>query len=90
MYHPFLSPFLSLTSCIKGLWTDSQIPPLQRIVKFAHAHQAVIGIQLSHAGRKASTLAPWVHTDLAKTKSPKSWVAHESEGGWPDGGRYPC
>ncbi|KAK7695166.1 hypothetical protein QCA50_002356 [Cerrena zonata] len=67
-----------------GLWTDTQIPPLQRIVKFAHAHQAVIGVQLSHAGRKASTIAPWVHTDLAKTKNPKSWVAHEDEGGWPD------
>ncbi|ACO45893.1 NADH:flavin oxidoreductase/NADH oxidase [Deinococcus deserti] len=42
-----------------GLWDDSQILPLGRITDFAHAHGALIGIQLAHAGRKASTYAPW-------------------------------
>lgn len=43
-----------------GLWKDSQIGPLKRIVDFAHSQGQLIGIQLSHAGRKASTVAPWL------------------------------
>ncbi len=42
-----------------GLWNDQQIAPLARIVDFAHQHGSLIGIQLAHAGRKASTFAPW-------------------------------
>ncbi|TBU63784.1 FMN-linked oxidoreductase [Dichomitus squalens] len=67
-----------------GLWKDSQIAPLKRIVDFAHAHGTVIGVQLGHAGRKASTYAPWVHSDFAGTfRAPKE-VARKHEGGWPD------
>ena len=43
-----------------GLWKDSQIAPLKRIVEFAHSQSQNIGIQLAHAGRKASTVAPWL------------------------------
>jgi 2,4-dienoyl-CoA reductase-like NADH-dependent reductase (Old Yellow Enzyme family) len=43
-----------------GLWKDSQIEPLRRIVEFAHSQKQKIGIQLAHAGRKASTVAPWL------------------------------
>lgn len=43
-----------------GLWKDSQIAPLRRIVQFAHSQGQKIGIQLAHAGRKASTVAPWL------------------------------
>src|ERR1700712_4529735 len=43
-----------------GLWNDEQIEPLQRITRFINAQGAVAGIQLSHAGRKASTWRPWV------------------------------
>ena len=43
-----------------GLWEDGQIEPLARIVHFAHSQQQKIGIQLSHAGRKASTVAPFI------------------------------
>jgi 2,4-dienoyl-CoA reductase-like NADH-dependent reductase (Old Yellow Enzyme family) len=38
-----------------GLWDDAQIAPLQRITRFITAQGAVPGIQLAHAGRKAST-----------------------------------
>ena len=41
-----------------GLWADSQIDPLKRIVDFVHAQGTKIGIQIAHAGRKASTRAP--------------------------------
>lgn len=43
-----------------GLWLDSQMEPLKRIVEFAHSQGQNIGIQLGHAGRKASTVAPWL------------------------------
>ncbi|KAL5529466.1 hypothetical protein ACEPAG_5451 [Sanghuangporus baumii] len=58
-----------------GLWSDEQIPPLRQIVEFAHSQGAKIGIQLAHAGRKASTVAPWL--DLGATAS-------FEHGGWPD------
>jgi 2,4-dienoyl-CoA reductase-like NADH-dependent reductase (Old Yellow Enzyme family) len=42
-----------------GLWEDGQIEPLARIVRFVEGQGAAAGIQLAHAGRKASTAAPW-------------------------------
>jgi 2,4-dienoyl-CoA reductase-like NADH-dependent reductase (Old Yellow Enzyme family) len=42
-----------------GLWTDEQIEPFGRIARFIRQHGAVAGIQLAHAGRKASTVPPW-------------------------------
>lgn len=43
-----------------GLWKDSQVEPLKRSVTFAHSQGQKIAIQLAHAGRKASTVAPWI------------------------------
>jgi 2,4-dienoyl-CoA reductase-like NADH-dependent reductase (Old Yellow Enzyme family) len=45
-----------------GIWSDEHVEPLARIVRFVHsqgAQGAVAGIQLAHAGRKASTEPPW-------------------------------
>lgn len=42
-----------------GLWDDAQIAPLGRITDFIHSMGGRIGLQLAHAGRKASTFAPW-------------------------------
>lgn len=42
-----------------GIWSDDHIEPLARIVRFIHAHGSVAGMQLAHAGRKASTRRPW-------------------------------
>lgn len=50
-----------------GLWKDSQIEPLKRIVQFAHSQNQHIAIQLAHAGRKASTVAPWIDRKAAAT-----------------------
>ena len=58
-----------------GLWKDSQIAPLARVVEFAHSQNQMIGIQIAHAGRKASNLAPFLA---------RSDVAVEDAGGWPD------
>ena len=42
-----------------GLWSDAHIEPLARVTRFIHSQGAVAGIQLAHAGRKASTARPW-------------------------------
>ena len=42
-----------------GLWSDAQVAPFRRIVEFLHSQGAAAGIQLAHAGRKASSLIPW-------------------------------
>src|SRR4051812_39276372 len=42
-----------------GIWSDAHVEPLARVARFVHSQGAVAGIQLAHAGRKASTLPPW-------------------------------
>ena len=42
-----------------GIWRDEQIEPLARVTKFVKSQGAVPGIQIAHAGRKASTMRPW-------------------------------
>jgi 2,4-dienoyl-CoA reductase-like NADH-dependent reductase (Old Yellow Enzyme family) len=42
-----------------GIWDDQHVPGLQRLVSFIRAQGAAAGIQLAHAGRKASTSPPW-------------------------------
>lgn len=42
-----------------GLWNDAQVDAWQPIVRFIKSQGAVAGVQLAHAGRKASTLRPW-------------------------------
>ncbi|THW99750.1 NADH:flavin oxidoreductase/NADH oxidase [Aureobasidium pullulans] len=51
-----------------GLWKDSQIAPLRRIVEFAHSQGQLVGIQLAHAGRKASTYAPYLMSNRGPAK----------------------
>lgn len=63
-----------------GLWKDSQIEPLRRVVEFVHSQNQHIGVQLAHAGRKASTVAPWLSMgDMATAEV----------GGWPDNVKGP-
>src|SRR4051794_15809190 len=38
-----------------GIWKDDHVAPLARIVRFVHEQGSAAGIQLAHAGRKAST-----------------------------------
>jgi len=55
-----------------GIWHDEHVPALRRITDFIHAQGSVAGIQLAHAGRKASTKRPW---DGSGAVAPE-------EGGW--------
>ncbi|MBS1625393.1 MAG: NADH:flavin oxidoreductase/NADH oxidase [Bacteroidetes bacterium] len=43
-----------------GIWSDAHITELKRITSFISAHGAIPAMQLAHAGRKASTSAPWL------------------------------
>ncbi|GBE88885.1 FMN-linked oxidoreductase [Sparassis latifolia] len=58
-----------------GLWSDEHIEPWRKIVEFAHSQNQKIAVQLAHAGRKASTFAPWIHPGA---------VAPKYANGWPD------
>ncbi|HKO15321.1 MAG TPA: NADH:flavin oxidoreductase/NADH oxidase [Gemmatimonadaceae bacterium] len=42
-----------------GIWKDEQVEMLARITHFVHGQGAEMGMQLAHAGRKASTGRPW-------------------------------
>jgi 2,4-dienoyl-CoA reductase-like NADH-dependent reductase (Old Yellow Enzyme family) len=42
-----------------GIWEDGQVEPLARVVRLVVENGAAAGIQLAHAGRKASVRAPW-------------------------------
>jgi 2,4-dienoyl-CoA reductase-like NADH-dependent reductase (Old Yellow Enzyme family) len=55
-----------------GIWSDDHVAPLARIVRFIHEQGSVAGMQLAHAGRKASTHRPWAGNGTVA----------ESEGGW--------
>jgi len=57
-----------------GLWSDSQIEPLARITRFVRGQGSVAGIQLAHAGRKASTYRPWSGEGMIPV----------NQGGWSD------
>ena len=47
--------------------------PLKRIVEFAHGQGQKIAIQIAHAGRKASTVAPWLSPGAIATKEVNGW-----------------
>ncbi|CAG9992947.1 unnamed protein product [Clonostachys byssicola] len=60
-----------------GLWNDDQIAPIKRIADFIHSQGSHIGIQIAHAGVKASLLPTW-------TSGTNKSLATEDVGGWPD------
>jgi len=54
-----VSPEGRITADDLGIWKDEHIPFLKRITDFIKEQNCVPGIQLAHAGRKASHLSPW-------------------------------
>ena len=54
-----VSPEGRITPADLGIYRDEHIPKLREIVEFIHEHGAVAGVQLAHAGFKASTARPW-------------------------------
>jgi 2,4-dienoyl-CoA reductase-like NADH-dependent reductase (Old Yellow Enzyme family) len=58
-----------------GIYLDAHIAGLKQHADFAHSQGQKIGIQIAHAGRKASTVAPFLSSGAIATKD---------VGGWPD------
>jgi len=56
-----------------GIWEDRHTAPLERIARFVQSQGAAAGMQLAHAGRKASVAAPW---EGGRAIPP-------TQGGWP-------
>jgi 2,4-dienoyl-CoA reductase-like NADH-dependent reductase (Old Yellow Enzyme family) len=54
-----VSPEGRITPGDAGIWADKHLEPVARINRFVKAHGAVPGIQIAHAGRKASAARPW-------------------------------
>jgi len=72
-----VSPEGRITPEDSGIWSDKHVEGeygLKRIVEFAHSQNQKIAIQIAHAGRKASTVAPWLSMGA---------LATEDVGGWP-------
>jgi len=57
-----------------GIWSDDHIAPLARIARFVHSQGTVAGIQLAHAGRKASCDLPWKGGAGLKTPEAGGWM----------------
>ncbi|MFD4228713.1 NADH:flavin oxidoreductase/NADH oxidase [Streptomyces sp. NPDC058545] len=55
-----VSPEGRISPADLGIWNDTQVAALRRITTFIKGQGSVAGIQLAHAGRKASTAAPWL------------------------------
>lgn len=55
-----------------GLWNDEQVNAWRVVTDFIHSQSTLAGIQLAHAGRKASTMRPW----------DDHLMATATEGGW--------
>ncbi len=68
-----VSPEGRISPADLGIWKEEHIPFLKKITDFIQNHDSIPGIQLAHAGRKASEREPW---------NGRGPVAIE-EGGWP-------
>jgi 2,4-dienoyl-CoA reductase-like NADH-dependent reductase (Old Yellow Enzyme family) len=69
-----VSPDGRISDVDTGIWNDEQADAWARIVRFIHSQGAMAGVQLGHAGRKASVWPTW-GTDRRGTMA-------ESDGGW--------
>ena len=63
-----------------GIWDDGQIPGVKAVADMVRSQGALCGIQLAHAGRKSSTVPPFIATQFKRP----SVRATKDVGGWPD------
>lgn len=59
-----------------GIWNQEQIAPLKRIVNFVKQQGTKMGVQLSHAGRKASVQKPWEGRTKINPKDMNGWQTY--------------
>lgn len=56
-----------------GICLDAHTNMLRQHADLAHSQNCLLGIQLAHAGRKASTVAPWLDSSAVATKEVNGW-----------------
>ena len=69
-----VSPEGRITPYDTGIWNDRQQQAWARIVDFAHGVGTPIGMQLAHAGRKASTHRPWSEVPGSLAPEEGAWT----------------
>ena len=69
-----VSPEGRISPVDSGLWSEAHADAFAPIVSFVEAHGAVAGIQLAHAGRKASTEPPWDGGKRIPLSDPRGWT----------------
>lgn len=62
-----------ITAFDVGIWSDEHIEPLRRVTRAIKENGAVPGIQIAHAGRKASSNQPWVSEKPIPADQPHGW-----------------
>lgn len=68
-----VSPEGRITPGCTGLWDDAQVEGMAQIATSIKAAGAVAGIQIGHAGRKASANKPWEGDDHIPSDAPGGW-----------------
>jgi len=68
-----VSPEARITPDDLGIWKDEHIAGLQRITAFIEANGSIAGVQLAHAGRKASHRSPWQGGDAIAPDAERGW-----------------
>lgn len=68
-----VAPEGRITPHCTGIWNDSQAEELRGIAASIKAAGAVAGIQIAHAGRKASANIPWEGDDHIPEHDPRAW-----------------
>lgn len=68
-----ISPEGRITPGDLGIWKDEHIPKLKEIVAFCQSHGSLMGIQLAHAGRKASCVPPFEGRHQIRPDQPDGW-----------------
>ncbi len=64
-----------ITPNCTGIWSDAHAQAWARITKFVSDYGAVAGMQIAHAGRKASTAQPWI-------RNSHDFALSDDDGGW--------
>jgi 2,4-dienoyl-CoA reductase-like NADH-dependent reductase (Old Yellow Enzyme family) len=69
-----VAPHARITPGCLGIWSDAHTPALARLAAVIARMGAVPGVQLAHAGRKASVTVPWEGTKPIPPSEPQGWV----------------
>ena len=68
-----VSPEGRITSGCTGIWSDQHAEAFAPAARFIKAHGAVPGLQIAHAGRKASAEVPWQGGKALPESDPRAW-----------------